>query len=185
MRKQVPSQQGFTLAEALVVAAVISIVTLIAGVQVANFVNKANLEGASTEVRTFLESARTMSVKANSPITVHYDLVNGNPVLQLVDVAGTTRSTYRLAPYVRPGLNQGTTAPGVWPTPAPGDLFTCDTLGRAVQSGTTRQVTSTQTFSITHRGMLDESGFGSIRPRIRYDVQVFPVWNVNVTKTLY
>jgi hypothetical protein len=36
------------------------------------------------------------------------------------------------------------------------------------------------TMSITHVRMVD----GSLAPKVRYDIQVFPIWNVTVRKTL-
>jgi hypothetical protein len=41
-------------------------------------------------------------------------------------------------------------------------------------------VTSTVTMSVTHTRMMD----GSLTPKIRYDIQVFPLWHVTVRKTL-
>jgi prepilin-type N-terminal cleavage/methylation domain-containing protein len=180
-----PGERGFTLAETLVVVGIIALVGLIAGVQISNFVNKANLEGASGEIRAFLDSAKPMSIRLNSPVTVRYQLVVGQPVLQLVNSTGAVQSTYRFPVFVKPALNPGNTAPSAWPTPTPGDLLVCDSQGRTLRASTNSQVTSTQVLAITHRGMVDEPGFASVRPRVRYDIQLFALWTVGVAKKLY
>lgn len=175
---------GFTLAEALVIVAVIGIVGLIVGVQVNNFVNKANLEGVSGEVRTFLESAKTATVRENAAISVAYQVVGGHPTLQLVTPAGVTLRSLTLPDFVQAAVNPGTVAPGAWPTPTPGSLFTCDSQGRTLAT-TGRQVTATQVVALTHKGMLDITGYAEVRPRLRYDVELYPLWTVNIRKQPY
>jgi prepilin-type N-terminal cleavage/methylation domain-containing protein len=177
-------QKGFTLVEGLVVAAIIGIIALIAGVQITNFANKANLEGTSGEVRSFLESAKAAMVRENSPITVRYQVVNGTPTLQLVNTAGAPFRALVLPDSVKAAVNPGSTAPSAWPTPAPGTLFTCDTQGRTLNSYGT-QVAATQMIALTHKGMVNEAGYAEVSPRLRYDVHVYPLWTVDVTKRPY
>jgi hypothetical protein len=85
---------------------------------------------------------------------------------------------------VKTAVNPGTTAPSAWPTPAPGTLFTCDTQGRTLNSYGS-QVAATQMIALTHKGMVDEGGYADVRPRLRYDIQLYPLWTVNVTKHPY
>ena len=177
-------QRGFTLAEGLVVVGIMGMVALIAGVQITNFINKANLEGAGGEVRTFLESAKTTMVRESSPVTVRYQVVNGKPTLLLVTTTGGTLRTLTLPDYVKPAVNPGGSAPAVWPTPAAGDLFTCDTQGRTL-GATGAQVAAVQVVSLTHKGMVDVAGYGDVRPRIRYDVELYPLWTVRLTKRTF
>jgi prepilin-type N-terminal cleavage/methylation domain-containing protein len=195
-----PSEKGFTLAEALVVVGIIGIIGMIATVQVSNFVNKANLEGAGAQVRGFLDAVKSETVKARGPITVDYGVVpnsyfetslRGKTALRMWDGTNTVRKALRFPDYVAWSVNPGTAAPPSWPaspTPVPAStfgagLFTCDMMGRTLVNGS--QTSTTQMISITHRGMLDQSGFAHVRPRLRYDIQLYPLWALNVTKNTY
>jgi prepilin-type N-terminal cleavage/methylation domain-containing protein len=177
-------ERGFSLIEGMVVIAIIGLMALIAGLQIANFVSKSNLEGAANEVRTFLESAKSLMVKENTPITVRYVVVGTEPTLQLMPTAGGPLRTLALPAYVKVAVNPGGLAPASWPTPAAGNLFICDTQGRTL-GATGSQVTGVQTISFTHKGMVGMAGYSSVTPRMRYDVQLFPLWTVNVSKRTF
>ena len=177
-------QHGFTLIEALVICGLIGILALITGVEITNALNKSNLEGVGGEVRTFLESAKSAMVRENTAITVRYQVVGGKPTLQLVTAAGGQLRSLTLPDYVQAAVNPGAAEPPVWPTPAPGNLFTCDTQGRTL-GATGRQVGAPQVVALTHKGMLDIAGYGNVRPRMRYDVELYPLWTVRVAKRMY
>ena len=177
-------QKGFTLVEALVVVGILGMIALIVGVQTSNFLNKANLEGASSEVRTFLESAKTAMVRENGPITVRYQVVGGKPTLLLATTTGTTLEALTLPDYVKPAVNPGGVAPAAWPTPTAGNLFTCDTQGRTL-SPTGTQVSAAQVVSLTHKGMVGVTGFADVQPHIRYDIELYPLWTARVTKRTF
>ena len=177
-------ERGFSLVEGLIVIAIIGLMALIAGLQIANFIGKSNLEGAASEVRTFLDSAKSLMVKENTPITVRYLVVGTKPTLQLMPTAGAPLRALTLPDYVKVAVNPGGLAPASWPTPAAGNLFICDTQGRTL-GATGAQVTGVQTISFTHKGMVGVSGYNSVTPRMRYDVQLFPLWTVNVSKRTF
>jgi prepilin-type N-terminal cleavage/methylation domain-containing protein len=177
-------QAGFTLTEALVVVGIIAIIAAIGGVQLTNTLGKSDLQGTVSEVRTFLEAAKSTMVRQNTSVTVRYLVVGGKPALQLVDVGGAAVRTLTLPAYVRAAVNPGATQPSAWPTPTPGPLFTCDTQGRTLGPGG-QQVAAVQTIALTHRGMLGDATFADITPRMRFDVQVYPLWTVDVARRMY
>ena len=177
-------ERGFTFVEALVVAGIIGLIALIAGVQISNFANKANLEGAAADVRALLEAAKSSMVNQNTAVTVRYLQLNGRPALQLATPAGAALRTLVLPDYVAFAFNAAATAPTAWPAPTAGDLFTCDSQGRTLSASGT-QVGAIQVVSLTHKGMVDAVGYAEVRPRLRYDVQVYPLWTVGVAKRTF
>jgi len=91
----------------------------------------------------------------------------------------TANGTYTIPDFVSLAYNPAA-GPNAWPTSGPARTLTCDTVGRAIDPTTGRQVTSTVTMSITHFRMAD----GSLAPNIRHDIQVYPLWNVTIRKTV-
>ena len=104
-------ERGFTLVEGMVVIAIIGLMALIAGLQIANFMGKSTLEGAANETRTFLESAKSLMVKENTPITVRYMVVGTKPTLQIVTTAGALLRALILPDYVKVAVIPGGLAP--------------------------------------------------------------------------
>ena len=52
-------------------------------------------------------------------------------------------------------------------------------------SATGAQVTGVQMVSLTHKGMVDADGYRDVRPRMRYDIELYPLWTVRLTKRTF
>ena len=176
-------ESGVTLIEALIVLAIVGVLAAIVTVPINSYWQRARTETTAGDIRNFLQQAFTEAVNQHTPITVTLQQDgSGNWVLQLnpaPPAPRTANGTYTIPDFVSLAYNP---ASGIsaWPTSGAARTLTCDTVGRTVDPTTGRQVTSTMTMSITHVRMVD----GSLAPNIRYDVQVFPIWNVTVRKTL-
>lgn len=180
-------ESGVTLLEALVVLAIVGVLAAIVTVPINSYWQRARTETTAGDIRNFLQQAFTEAINQHTSITVTLQPdAFGNWVLQLTPPPPHPREangTYTIPNFVSLAYNP-TSGIGAWPTdtsvtPSTRTL-TCDTVGRTVDPTTGLQVTSTMTMSITHVRMVD----GSLTPNVRYDIQVFPLWNVTVRKTL-
>ncbi len=176
-------ESGVTLIEALIVLVIIGALAAIVTVPINSYWQRARTETTAGDIRNFLQQAFTEAVNQHTPVTVNLQQDGfGNWVLQLNPAPPpprTANGTYTIPEYVSLAYNPAT-GPNAWPTSGSVRTLTCDTVGRTVDPTTGRQVLSTVTLSITHPRMVD----GSLAPKIRYDIQVFPIWNVTVQKTL-
>jgi prepilin-type N-terminal cleavage/methylation domain-containing protein len=171
-------ERGFTLLEALIVLAIVALVTAIVTVPINSYWQRARLETTAGDIRNFMQQAYVEAVNQHAQITVTLQQVSGAWVLQLTPPPLHSPATYTIPDFV-----QVVTANTNWPTAAGVRELGCDTVGRTLDptSGPpSPQVGSTQTLAITHSSMAD----GSLTPNIRYDIQVYPVWNVSILKVL-
>ncbi len=174
-------ESGVTLLEAIVALAIIALVTAIVVVPVNSYWQRARLETAANEIRAFLQQAQVEAVNQHTPITVTLAQVSGQWVLQLTPPPLHSAATYPMPDFVSLALNPASGAGG-WPTipSTTTRALVCDTLGRTIDPTTGARVTATQTLAITHTRMVD----GSLQPNTRFDIQVFPLWNLIVAKVL-
>jgi prepilin-type N-terminal cleavage/methylation domain-containing protein len=176
-------ESGVTLIEALIVLAIVGVLAAIVTVPINSYWQRARTETTAGDIRNFMQQAFTEAVNQHTPITVTLQQdASGKWVLQLSPAPPpprTVNGTYTIPDFVSLAYNP---ASGIsaWPTSGSARTLTCDTVGRTVDPTSGRQVTSTMTMSITHVRMVD----GSLAPDVRYDIQVFPIWNVTVRKTL-
>lgn len=173
---------GVTLLEALVVLAIVGVLAAIATVPLNSYWQRARTESTAGDIRNFLQQAFTEAINQHTPITVTLQQTAGTWVLQLAPpppAPRTANGTYTIPDFVSLAYNPASGA-GAWPTSGSTRTLTCDTVGRTVDPTTGQQVTSTMTMSITHIRMVD----GSLTPNVRFDIQVFPLWNVTLRKTL-
>jgi prepilin-type N-terminal cleavage/methylation domain-containing protein len=175
-------ESGFTLLEALVVLTIVGVLAAIVTVPINAYWQRARTETTAGDIRNFLQQAFTEAINQHTPVNVTLQQTAGRWVLQLTPPPPeprTANGTYTLPDFVSLALNPALGSGG-WPAVGAVRTLTCDTLGRTIDPTTDRQVTSTVTMSITHVRMID----GSLTPKVRYDIQVFPLWNVTVRKTL-
>jgi type II secretory pathway pseudopilin PulG len=183
-------EAGVTLIEALVVLAIIALVTAIVMVPVNSYWQRSRLETTAGDIRNFLQQAYTEAVNQHTQITVTMHQVSGVWELQITPAPLHAPATYAIPDFVSMTLNP-TAGAGGWPSNGSTRELVCDTKGLTLcPSGATgtaadtcdgvTQVRGVKTLSITHVSMVD----GSLTPNTRYDVQVYPLWNVSVVKVL-
>lgn len=184
-------ESGFTLIEALVVLVIVGVLAALVTVPINSYWQRARTETTAGDIRNFLQQAFTEAINQHTPInvTLQQDAAS-HWVLQLNPPPLKSPGTYTLPDFVSLNLNPAEGAGG-WPVLGAVRTLTCDTKGLTVcEAGATGRdanecdglsaVHETKTLSITHTGMID----GSLTPKVRYDIQVFPLWNVTIRKTL-
>jgi prepilin-type N-terminal cleavage/methylation domain-containing protein len=176
-------ESGFTLLEALIVLAIVGVLAAIVTVPINSYWQRARVETTAGDIRNFLQQAFTESINQHTPVNVTLQLdASSKWVLQLNPPPApprTANGTYTIPDFVSLAYNPAAGAGG-WPVSGPARTLTCDTVGRTIDPTTGLQVTSTVTMSITHVRMVD----GSLTPNTRFNIQVFPIWNVTLRKTL-
>jgi prepilin-type N-terminal cleavage/methylation domain-containing protein len=172
---------GFTLIEALVVLAMVGIMAAMVTVPVNNYYQRSHLETTARDLRTFLDSAYSEANYQHANVTLSVALdPNNDVILTLAPVTPGHQATLELPSFVKIALNPGSALPATWTLPSAANILICDTNGRAIDPVSAQQSRATQTFALTHVRMVD----GSLTPVIRYDVQIYPLWRVTVTKSV-
>jgi|APFre7841882654_1041346.scaffolds.fasta_scaffold56293_2 prepilin-type N-terminal cleavage/methylation domain-containing protein len=172
--------RGFSLVELLVALAILGVVMAAATLQINTYYQRTLLEGEAKDVRALFQLAYSEMVNQHTAVTIVLDVnsdgtrvVRMNPLPTPSGRAAQGRKT--LASFVVLAITPGNTLPEAWPTIAVGsyNLWVCDTIGRTLDATTNTQVTATQALVLTHSRMLD----GSLKPRLRWDVELPPLWN--------
>ncbi len=187
---------GFTLIELLVVLAILGLVSTIAVIQINSYWQRARLQSAAGDIRTFLQTAFTEAVNQHTQITVTLQQVSGVWQIQISPPPLKGPAIYAFPDFVSLAYNPASGAGG-WPAfggTTPRALI-CDPRGIAyVPTGYAGSAIETpggnalfnttvkevKTLSITHVRMAD----GSLTPNTRFDIQIFPIWNVTYNKVL-
>jgi prepilin-type N-terminal cleavage/methylation domain-containing protein len=171
MTKRHSCARGFTLLEALVVVALLGLATLFVSSLFGSTYTRWQLDSSATEIRAFLESTYDHMVTTHGETFVH---LNGQWLTVSRDAAGTNvLDSYRIPA----GLELSTN----WPDDGTGaQALGCDSMGRTMNVGTGAMVNAVQQLSVDDRDMLD----GRVQPRITYQIQIYPLWRVDVQKQI-
>lgn len=173
--------RGFTLLEALVVVALVGIVVTIVVGTLQSTHQKLRLETAANDIDSLLESAHAAMVNTQAEVFVGLQKEPWR-----LRVARDAALTDVLEEFVVPDFVNFSiaTLDGVetnWPAAAADGpwLLRLDTVGRTtnVAGGL---VTAVQTLTVTHRDVVT----GRLKPRLRYQVSVYPLWRVDVAKEI-
>jgi len=171
-------ESGVTLLEMLIVLIIVALLALIVTVPVNSYWQRSRVEAAAGDIRNFLQQAFTESVNQHTPITATLHIAAGIQTLTLNPPPLRSPAAYTIPDFV-----QVVSANTNWPLDSGDWKLVCDTFGvtrNPPSSPPGPPVTSTQTLAITHVRMAD----GSLSPNLRFDIQVYPLWNVTVRKTL-
>lgn len=204
---------GFTLLEVLIVVALLGLISIIATVSVSHAIQRQRLGVAAQQLAGFIENGFAKAQSAGGGVILTgvpnsdgsctfslYSDTNNNGVFD----SGTDKLlSTQLLPNdtVVQGLTLGTYSSfgsALWPYTGSGSsivlLLYCDSMGRTLNPTTSTIATSPQSpagpnaqilapmvLSLTHRFMLS----GKLGPKVRYDVQVYPIWHATYTNRKY
>ena len=187
---------GFTLIEALVVLALIGLITLVAIVPINAAWQRSRLETTAGDIRNFLQSAyfEAMNQHAQVVVTLQQNSTTGLWELHLTPpppAPRTANGTLVIPAFISLADNPANTAGG-WPVSSsntsirgvtcdPGDRTLVPTgfTGSAAESAG-QPVQEVKTLAVTHVNMVD----GSLQPNTRFDIQLPPIWSVTVRKVV-
>lgn len=182
-------EAGVTLLEALVVLAILGLVAAVVTVPINSYWQRSRLQSAAGDIRNFLQIAYTEAVNQHTLVTVSMQQVSGKWQLQVAPPPLRGPATYVFPDVVDcTTLNPAATAGG-WPATGAIRSLVCAPDGLTfIPVGATcapnetagSQAREVKTLAITHTSMLD----GSLAPNTRFDVQIFPLWNVSYQKVL-
>ncbi len=163
--------------------ALIGIVAAIVVVPINNYYQRSRLETTARDLQTFLASAYTQAVNLHTTVTLTVvSNADGTTSLVLTPVERANEAEFDVPSIIKIAQNPGSALPGSWTSPTAASVVNCDVNGRALVTGAAvpQQISAPLTFALTHTRMVD----GSLTPLIRYDVQIFPLWRVTVTKSV-
>ena len=213
-RQKCPNEAGYTLMEMLIVVAILGMITMIATIAVSNSLKRQRLGVAAQQLASFAENGYiraqstgtgvfltgrpnpdgscTFSLYADSDSSGDFDptkdtLLSTQLVTNDIVVQGLTT-----------GTSYSTFGVDTWPSTGSGSSevlqLYCDTLGRAMNptgvtvpttpqtpAGPGVQIQAPVVLSMTHNDMLS----GNLRPKIRYDIQVAPIWHAVCAQVRY
>ena len=198
--------KGFSLIEILVVVAILGMIAVIATVAVSKVIKRERVSSDARQLQGFINNAFVQAQVRSRGVFVTgvrnaadgshtFQLVedtNGNssldgPTTDLVIATQLVPSTTEVAgfPYSGAPSAYGTFGTNTWPFTGSGStlkvILMCDSMGRAINPTVPGQIGQPVTLSLTHVEMLT----GTLNPKIRFDLQVFPLWNCTVTQVRY
>ncbi|MEW5764319.1 MAG: pilus assembly FimT family protein [Acidobacteriota bacterium] len=184
-------QRGFSLIEMLIVMAILGLIAVILTVAVSKTLKRQRLETAAQQLKSFVDRAYVETSQTGLGVFVQIGAVqaNGTRTVSLVEDTnsnGTPESTDTVlgtetitADIV---LSNSAVAANQWPTVGGALTLLCDTMGRAVDPTTNRQIQSEAQVTLTH---VEMTGSGTLKPRFNFTLGVTPLWRPTTTKTRY
>ncbi len=189
--KRSSEHSGFTLIEALVVLAILGLIATILTVAVSNAIKRQRLDTAAQQLRSFIDKAYVSTTQTGNGVFVAIGPVqsDGTRLVKLVEDTNSNHVLDSTEPVLDTEtitsdlvLSNSTVTGSAWPVVGSSMEMLCDAMGRAIDPTTGRQITQDLIISLTH---VDMTGSGTLRPRIRYDVRLYPLWNPSLTKVRY
>lgn len=172
--------RGFTLLEVLVVVALFGIAATIVVGTLQSTYQKMRLETAVNDIDSLLESAHAAMISTQGEVFV--GLISGPPWRLRVARNAALSSVveeYVVPDYVNFSMNVLGAVDTNWPAMASNGPWQLrlDTVGRTTTVAGA-PVTAVQTLTVTHRDVVT----GRLKPRLRYRIEIYPLWRVNVAK---
>lgn len=186
-------QRGVTLVEMLVVLFLFGMIAMIGTIQVNKTWQRYRLDNTANEVRNFMQSAFVEVGKQRAEMFLRLVPPSGATPARLA-VCRSANGSGEVAAYEMPSFISLSTTSVTgftcnWPCAATGGgcatittprVLRCDPLGRATNSDPT-QVRAVQTLVLTHRDMVD----AGLDPRVRWEMRIYPIWQVLAERGLY
>lgn len=204
-------EAGVTLLEVLIVVAILGLISVIMTVAVSNALKRERLKSAANQLGGFIENAFVRAQSSASGIILAgvtnadgsctfslYTDSNNDGVFNSGDQL--VRTQLVPADIVVQGLNSGGSTFGAmtWPSTGSGSgttlLLYCDSMGRtlnptaaavsttpATPAGPNVQLMGPSVLSVTHTDMVN----GDLRPHLRYDMTVYPIWHAVAVEERY
>jgi prepilin-type N-terminal cleavage/methylation domain-containing protein len=179
---------GFTLIEVLVVVAILGLIAAILTVAVSNAIKRQRLDTAAQQLRSFMDRAYVSTTQTGNGMFVQIGAVrtDGSRSVRLVEDSNSNRTLDSTDQVLATEtitndlvLSNSSTAATAWPVVSGSLEMLCDSMGRAIDPTTGRQITGDLTISLTHTDM---TGSGTLTPRLRYDIRLYPLWSPSLTE---
>ncbi len=170
-------EAGVTLIEMLIVVAILGMIAVILTLAVAKTIKRQRVAAAAQEIRSDLQAVYTKVLTTQQPVYVRINTTTRRLDI-MADTAGNTiYSYYKIPTDISLSSTDVTQVESNWPTFGTVPMLECDALGRTLDPNTGTQVSSLQTLCVTHREMVPVSGVTWLKPRIKYVVTIYPLWN--------
>ena len=171
------------------VLAVLGILTTVIAAPINSYWQRSRLESAAGDVRNFLQTAFAEAVNQHTQVTVSLQQVAGKWQLQIAPAPQTGPATYVFPDVIDCTTDNPAANVGGWPAIGAVRSLVCTPSGMTfIPAGATcaasetagAQAREVKTLAITHTSMVD----GSLSPNTRFEIQVYPIWNVSYRKVL-
>ena len=179
------TDEGFSLAEMLVVLALLAIVTLLIAGGLNGARERSGLHSSATMIKGFFNRVPSEVTKQGRTMLVQWNAAQHDLEMGYVDASSNfvVTGSYQLPAQVildpKAATGTGSTvSPSGWPVFMGKPTIACDSLDRLVDPNTNQQIMSPRGIQITLQLMTQ----GKVQPRIAYLIQVFPVWGARSVK---
>ncbi len=179
---------GFTLLEVLVVVAILGLIATILTVAVSNAIKRQRLDTAAQQLRSFMDRAYVSTTQTGNGIFVQIgaERTDGSRLVRLIEDSNSNKTLDSTDQVLATEtitsdlvLSNSSTAATAWPVIGGSLVMLCDSMGRAINPNTGLQISQDLTISLTHTDM---TGSGTLTPRLRYDIRLYPLWSPSLTE---